>query len=228
MERRDITGKKYYKELSIKPVKQNIAHHCFIAIRTKLEPLDFFANIFLQTNYLFQLSKSPLEMIIKNDDFSFTLFEYQDTLSEHITFCIVNKSMDHEQYLFGKEETNACFVLHRKYWKQTTNQLVLSFEDDEIKEKEEEEEMDKEKKDWEAFKINMGEFSTNLTGNIDYVFPIEIRTYEILKPLFMYLSKMRFCNYTLIQPQDITNIDFFFPQWYAYTENANPSIDVIL
>jgi hypothetical protein len=227
MERRDITGKKYYKELSIKPIKQNIAHHCFIGIRTKLEPLDFFSSIFLQTNYLFQLSKSSLEMLVKNDRFSFCLFEYQDTLSEHIVFCIVNKSMCQEQYLFGKEEKNACFVLHRKYWKRMNNQLSLSFEEDKEEDKIEEE-IDKEQKEWDLFKTTMKKNSVNSAGNIDYLFPVEIRTYEILKPLFMYLSNMMFCNYTLINPRDITNIDFFFPQWYAYKEQSNPATDVIL
>jgi hypothetical protein len=224
MKKRDITGKKYYKELSIKPVKQNTDYHCFIAIRTKLELLDFFSHIFLQTNYLFQLSKSSLGMLIQNNYFSFRIFEYQDAFSDNLAFCIVNKSMHHEQYLFGKEEKNASFVLHQKYWKQSKNQLSLSFENDETAE----EEMDREKKDWNLFKTAMEKFSINLTGNIDYIFPVEIRTYEILKPLFLHLSRMRFLNYTLINPKDISRLDSFFPQWHTYTEQSSYSINIIL
>ncbi|MDR1182041.1 MAG: hypothetical protein LBL13_08710 [Bacteroidales bacterium] len=219
MEKRDITGKKYYKELSIKPVKRNMEHYCFIAVRTGKEPLEFFSTIFQQTNYLFQLSKSVLEMVARTDYFSFRSFEFQDTLSDNLAFCIVNKSTHQEQYLFGKDEKNACFVLHPKYWKSGRNQLSLPFSDMES-------DSEDEKNDWDLFKTDMGQFSTNLTKNIDYLFPVEIHTYEILKPLFLYFSKMKFLNYTLINPKDVTDIDSFFPHWFAHVEQSGKVMDI--
>jgi uncharacterized protein YnzC (UPF0291/DUF896 family) len=218
MEKRDITGKKYYKELSIKQIKQNMAHHCLIAVKTELDPLDFFSNIFIKSNYLFQLSKFTMEMVVENGYFSFRSFEFKDTLSDNIVFCIVNQSTYHERYLLGNDEKNSCFVLDQKYWKQMKNQLSLSFEDIE--------EIDGEKDDWNLFKANMGKSSVNLTGNIDYLFPVEIHTYEILKPLFLYLPQTEFLNYTLINPKDIANIDSFFFQWYTFVEKLNYITDI--
>jgi hypothetical protein len=204
MEKRDITGKKYYKELSIRPVKQNMEFYCFIAIRTKLEPLEFFADIYQRTNYLFQLSASMLE-IVKTDYFSFRSFEYQDTLSDHVPHCLVNKSTHHEQYLLGYEENKSCFVIQQKQRKRKNNQLSLPFEDDE-----ESVDNDIDKNDWDVFKSNMEKHSINLAGKIDYLFPVEIHTYEILQPLFLYLYKIDSLSYTLINAKDIIDIDVFF------------------
>jgi hypothetical protein len=219
MEKRDITGKKYYKELSIKPAKQNMAHHCFIAVRTELEPLEFFADIFQQTNYLFQLSRSALEVVSKTDYFSFRSFEFQDTLSDNLSFCIVNKSIHNEQYLFGRDEKNACFVLPQKYWKQKKNQLVLPFDDIG-------EDLEEEKNDWDLFKNDMERSSINLMGNIDYLFPVEIHTYEILKPLFLYFPKMKSLHYTLINSKDVIDIDSFFPPWNTHVEESGKFTDI--
>jgi hypothetical protein len=212
MERRDITGKKYYKELSIKPVKQNMDHYCFIAIRTKLEPLEFFAGIFQRTNYLFQLSTSMLEMVVKTNYVSFRAFEFQDTLSDYVVHCLMNRSIHNEYYLLGNDEKNTCFVIPGKRRKHN-NQLSLPFDDDD-----EETDTNKEKDDWDIFKTNMGKHSTNLAGKIDYLFPVEIRTYEILQPLFLYLPKMTFLSYMLINAKDIMGIDTFFHQWNAYLD----------
>ena len=119
MEKRDISGKKLYKKLSIKPVKHNLSHYCFIAIRTTCDnPLDFFTSIYQSTNYLFQLSKQNLDIAIHSQSFSFQSFEFQDIISEHIACCLVNKSQRKKQYLVGTNDKNSCYFL---YLPKTTN-----------------------------------------------------------------------------------------------------------
>ena len=209
MEKRDISGKKQYKEFLIKPFKKNLSHYCFVAVRTTFDPLDFFAGIFQYSNYLFQLSKQTLEVVKNSISFSFQSFEIQDTLSEHTAFCLVNKSIDKEQYLFGKNK-NACYILHQK---RTENQISLFFENEEDKA-----EQNIEEDGWNAFKNSMENTSVNLMGKIDYLFLVEIQTYEILKPLFLKFPDISFLNHQIINPKNINEIDSFLSLYYAHID----------
>jgi len=207
MEKRDISGRKYYKKLNIKPIRRNLSHYCLIAVRTTLDPLDFFAGIYQHSDYLFQLSEQTLDMEENTVCFSFQSFEYQDDLSEHSAFCIVNKSTDNEHYLLGKNK-NACYILPQK---RDKNQISFPFENEA-----ESAEKGMEEDDWNAFKTNMQNSSVNLMGKIDYLFPVDIQTYEILKPLFLTFSDIHFLNHQYINDKQVKNIDSFFSQYYVY------------
>ena len=206
MEKTDISGKKYYKEIKSPPFKWNLQHYCFIAVRTTLNPLDFFASIYQHSDYLFQLSEHNWEMVRDSVCFLFQLFEYQDTLSEHKAFCLVNKSMDKPQYLLG-ENKNSCYYLSQKW---TDNQISFSYEQEETATKK-----GREEDEWELFKKNMQNASVNLMDKIDYIFPVEIQTYEILKPLFKKFYTLNFLNHQLIPSKNIKQIDALLSQCYA-------------
>jgi len=148
--------------------------------------------------------------VVKNSiSFSFQSFEIQDTLSEHTAFCLVNKSIDKEQYLFGKNK-NACYILHQK---RTENQISLFFENEEDKA-----EQNIEEDGWNAFKNSMENTSVNLMGKIDYLFLVEIQTYEILKPLFLKFPDISFLNHQIINPKNINEIDSFLSLYYAHID----------
>jgi hypothetical protein len=190
----------------LKPFRWNLPHHCFIAVRTNSEPLDFFANIYRYSDYLFQLSEQTLNVGEEPLCFSFQSFEHKDILSEHTAFCIVNKSMEKPQYLLGIDK-NACYFLPQK---RTKNQISFSFEHNV-----EETEKGREEDDWEFFKKNMQDTSVNLMGKIDYLFPVEIQTYEILKSLFLKFSDLNFLNHQFINSKHIKDIGSFLSQCYA-------------
>lgn len=211
MEKRDISGKKQYKELLVKPFKRDLSHYCFVAVRTTLDPLDFFAGIFRDSNYLFQLSKQTFDIVQNSICFSFQSFEIQDVLPEYKAFCIINKSINKEQYLFGKNK-NVCYLLSQKW---SDNQISLSFEN----EVETTEQSDNEN-DWNTFKNSMVNTSVDLMGKIDYIFPVEIQTYEILKPLFLKFSNIEFLNHQIINPKSINEIDLFLSLFFEHIDKS--------
>ena len=211
MEKRDIFGKKQYKELLVRPFRRNLSHYCFIAVRTNLDPLDFFSAIYQHTDFLFQLSKQNLDRVVNSVCFSFQSFEYQDTLSEHRAFCFVNKSVNKEQYLFGKNK-NACYFLPQN---KTENQISFSFihEEEPVQKSREEDR-------WEDFKTHMQLSSVNLMGKMDYIFPVEIQTYEILKPLYSQFPNLFFLNHQFVDAKNIKDIDAFFSLYEEYIDET--------
>ena len=218
MEKRDIFGKKQYKELLIQPAKINLSHYCFIAIRTELEQsLNFFTSIYQNTNYLFQLSKSVFDIDVDDNCFSFRSFEFKDTVSEHSAFCLVNKSVRKKQYLFGKDDKRSCYILPKQ---KTKNQISFSFQQEN-----EPTEKSIDENDWDLFKRNIQDTSVNLMDKIDYIFPVEIRTYEILKPLFLNLPNIPFLNHQFIDPKNIRDMDTFFHQWCSYLDKLKDIIE---
>jgi len=209
MPRRDFTGKEFYKNIALHS-KLNDNHYCFIGIRTMLDSLDFFVKIFKDTNYLFELSGEPLEIPHHSEKFFFQSFLFHDTLSEHFIPCLVNKDTSDNQYLLGENKKNTCYVLNKSKKK---NQLLLSFEDEDEghegqeEEQENNEEITDELKVWMSFKETMSETSTNLMGRIDFLFPVKVQTYEILKPLFLKFSSLHYINYRLVFPREIKEYD---------------------
>ena len=205
MPRRDIIGKEFYKNIALRP-KLNENHYCFIGIRTQLNTLDFFVNIFRDTNFLFELSNEPLEIPNHSEKILFQPFLFHDTLSEHFIACLVNKDISDSQYLLGEKGSNICYNLNKSKKK---NQLFLSFEDEQESQELEEnsEEITDELKNWMSFKETMSETSTNLMGQIDFLFLVKVQTYEILKPLFLKFSSIRYINYRLIFPREIKEYD---------------------
>jgi hypothetical protein len=178
-------------------------------VRTTFEPLDFFAGIYQHSDYLFQLSEDSFEVEQNFVCYSFQSFEYQYNLSKRNVFCLVNKSIDEKQYLVGKSK-NSCYILPQKWDK---NQFTFPFENEEEKIKK-----NREEAEWELFKSNMKNTSVDLMGKIDYLFLVDIQTYEILKPLFLKFSDIHFLNHQFIDAKQVNEIDSFLSIFYAHSE----------
>jgi hypothetical protein len=223
MEKRDITGKKQYKELSIRPVRQNTERHAFILVKTQWATLDFFAEIHRQTDYLFGLSAQFFTTTVEDCPFVYRVFEYQDVLSEHIAFCIVNRDLDNRQFLLGSDENNACFVFQKK---KRTNQLLIDFD------KDDENPADildtREESNWNKFKTTMLKHSVLLSGNTDFVFPVDIRTYDILRPLFLKFKDIRTLDYMFIPAKSVMNVDLLMSRSVTFRDELNRSAPLFL
>jgi hypothetical protein len=208
MERRDIIGTKQYKELIVKPVRQNPAHHGFIAVRSTLSPLDFFSEIYQTTDYLFFLCRQPFEAFRDETSCGFSVFVHHDLFSEHSAVCMLNKDLSKNHALLGGHETDACFVIQKH---KIQNQLFLPFgQDGEHEEDILPTETDrKEENQWNHFLHTLTETSIDLKGKIDFVFPVSIRTYEILKPLFLKFKTLPSLHYMFIQAKTVAAFDAF-------------------
>ena len=214
MSKRDITGKEYYKEIAFSPIKHNLAHYCFIAVRTTLTSLDFFVELFKMTNYLFELSDSPLDIVIDSKNFIFQAFHCKDFQSEQLGICFLNGDIHKNHYLLGEKDEKACFSLAKM---KNRNQLSFSFEDLEKSEDTQNQDFDEEQ-NWTSFKELMQKKSTDLLGEADFLFPVSIQTYEILKPLFLEFPTMNFIHYRLISHAEITQVEALLMQWNHYYE----------
>ncbi|MDR1879210.1 MAG: hypothetical protein LBQ64_06580 [Bacteroidales bacterium] len=225
MEKRDITGKKQYKELSIRPVRHNTDHHAFILVKTAWATLDFFAEIYRQTDYLFGLSAQVFTTSVDSRSFAFRVFEYQDVLSEHIAFCIVNRDLDNKQFLLGSDEKNACFVFQKK---KRTNQLLIDFDKDDENPDQTDVLDTREESNWTKFKTTMLKNTVTLTGNTDFVFPVDIRTYDILRPLFLKIKDMHTLDYMFIPAKSVLNVDLFMSRSATFHDELNRSAPLFL
>ena len=213
MPQRDITGKEFYKEIAFRSIKRNADYYCFIALRTKLSLLDFFVDIFKKTDYLFKLSENSLQIVLDSQNFVFKVFQYQDPFSEQFSICFINKDSNRNKYLLGENSENAYFTLSKS---KNRNQLSFLFEDED-EEVQEEQNYD-EQKNWTSFKEIMQKKSVDLMGEIDFLFPLNIQTYEILKPLFLEFTNMDNIHYRLILPSEIEGVDALITQWKYFQE----------
>lgn len=214
MSKRDITGKEPYKEIVFRSIKRNSNNYCFIALRKKMSLLDFFVDIFKQSNYLFELSEHSLEIVLDSQNFVFKVFQYEDSDAKQFALCFINKEISKMQYLLGENIENVCFKLSKS---KNRNQLSFSFDDEEQEEQNMEEQYE-EQKDWASFKEAMRKKSVDLMGDIDFLFPINMQTYEILKPLFLEFANMENIHYRLIFPHEIDGVDALITQLDYFQE----------
>ena len=212
MPQRDITGKEFYKEIAFHSIKRNADYYCFIALRTKLSLLDFFVDIFKNTDYLFELSENSLQIVLDSQNSVFKVFQYQDPFSEQFSICFINKDSNRNKYLLGENTENVCFTLSKN---KNRNQLSFLFEEEE--EPQEEQNYD-EQKNWTSFKETMQKKSVDLMGKIDFLFPVNIQTYEVLKPLFLEFTTMDNIHYRLILPLEIEGVNALITQWEYFQE----------
>ena len=207
MPRRDVTGKEFHKDIILQSKKRDSDNYCFIGVRTTLDTVGFFLNIFNNTDYLFELSESSLDIVIDSENFVFKSFLFQDPLSKHIVLCFVNRDLNKNQYLLGEDEQNACFLLKKS---EKRNQLSFSFEEDTDEQQgigEDNYSIVDEETNWKHFKDTMSNTTVDLKGEINFLFPVKIQTYEILKPLFLELLNMQYITHRLIFPQEIEGVE---------------------
>ena len=215
MPRRDFTGKEFYKDTRFRSTERKADHYCFIGVRTSLDAVGFFLDIFKKTDYLFELSESSLEIVINSENFVFKSFLFQDPLSNHFVLCFVNKDLNKNRYLLGGDAQNACFLLKKS---KKRDQLSFSFEEEQQEIREDSYSIMDEETSWAQFKETMSNTAIGLSGEIDFLFPIKIHTYEILKPLFLEFAKMQDITYRLVFPREIEGVDALITQWEHFYE----------
>ena len=197
----DIFGIKPYKNVRVKSLKPNWGHCFIVAVRTDADILTFSKMLYTEANYLFYIAKERFQ--IKTADFQ--AFIYNDILSENKVFYLQNTGFESDKTILGYQ-TNALFPLKRQKRKRK-NQLSFLFE----KENADLSEPNcNEMQNWHDFKADLAENSVDTMGKIDYLFPIQIATYEIIKPLLLHFPKMREMNYMLIEPERLSDAATFF------------------
>ena len=221
MSKTDIFGKKPYRNTQIKSSKPVLEHCYVLAIRTDADILRFSKMIFIETNYLFYISRDKFRMKGLDKQSKFQSFVHKDIISDNKVFYLQNTGYKSNKVILGYED-NALFQLRRQKQKQR-NQLSLFFEGEDVNLTEFNQTMDAEIQNWYDFKENLLKNSVDIMGKIDYLFPVRIETYEIVKPLLQYFPKMHEINYMLIEPERIENALSFFMYIDLMTERINSS-----
>ena len=203
MPQRDITGKEFYKNINFRSKKRDSDNYCFIGVRTDLDTVGFFLDVFNNTGYLFELSESSLDIVIDSENFVFKSFVFKDSLSKYFMLCFVNQDFAKNQYLLGEDELNACFLLEKS---KKRNQLSFSFENEQEIGDDNCSVMDEEM-NWKHFKETMLNTTIDLKREINFLFPVKIQTYEVLKPLFLKFTNMQHLTHRLIFPHEIEGVE---------------------
>ena len=216
MPKRDITGKEFYKDITLRSKKRETDNYCFIGVRTTFDMLGFFLEIYNNTDYLFELSEFSLDVVIDSENFVFKSFLFKDSLSPHFALCFVNMDFNKNHYLLGGNHKNSCFLLKKS---AKRNQLSFSFEEEGVPSAIDEE------KNWTQFKENMSDMTVDLMGEINFLFPVKIQTYEILKPLFLEFANMEQIIHRLILPHEIEGVDALRTQLDYFEEELMKEIE---
>ena len=138
---------------------------------------------------------------------------HKDILSDNRVFYLQNTGFESDRTILGYGD-NALIPIKRQK-RKPKNQISLYFEEKETDSTEEE---NSEIQDWHDFKDNLYRNSVDILGKIDYLFPIQIETYEIVKPFLQHLPKMHEVNYMLLEPEQIKNAATFFKHINLMTE----------
>jgi len=205
MAKTDIFGKKPYKNTPIRSAKPIWDYCCVLALRTDADMLRFSKMIYTETNYLFYISQNRFRVEELDKSATFQAFIHKDILSDNKVFYLQNTGFESDRTLLGYGD-NALFPIKRQKRKQK-NQISLYFEEEEADSTEEE---SGEIQDWHDFKADLYRNSVDIMSKIDYLFPIQIETYEIVKPFLQHLPKMHEVNYMLLEPERFENADTFF------------------
>ncbi|MCL2130981.1 MAG: hypothetical protein FWH36_00780 [Lentimicrobiaceae bacterium] len=219
MQKTDIFGKKPYRNVEVKQLKPFLEYCYVLAVRTDADMLSFSKIIYAATNYLFYIS--PLRFQFGKSDKSpkFQSFIYKDIVTNYKLFYLQNTDFQSNTTILGYGE-DALFQLKQQV-KKSKNQATLSLEDENDTTQSAQDENSEEVKDWKTLKANLTKNSVNIMGKIDYLFPIQIETYEILMPLLQHFPKMQRINYMLIEPKQINDAISFFTHIDLMEEQIN-------
>ena len=220
MSKTDIFGKKPYRNIQIKAAKAMLDYCYVLAIRTDADILLSKA-ILMETNYLFYISKDKFQLNELDKSSAFQSFVHKDIISDNKVFYLQNTGFESNRRILGYGNT-ALFQLKRQKQKRR-NQTALFFEEEEVDFMKQNQELDAEIQNWHDLKENLRKNSVDIMEKIDYLFPVRIETYEIVKPLLQYLPKMNEINYMLLEPERIENAKTFFTHIDLMTERINSS-----
>ena len=220
MSKTDIFGKKPYREIQVKSAKPDLLHRYVLAVRTDADSLSFSKTIFTETNYLFYISQNRFHTEELNKFSEFQSFIHEDNISDNKIFYLQNVGFESGKHILGYED-NSLFQIKGKN-KKRKNQLslLLEEEDADLMDFIQENDID-EIQNWHNLKADLSKKSVNIMGKIDYVFPIRIETYEIVKPLLQHFPKMQAFNYMLLEPKQIHDAASFFMYMDLITEQIH-------
>lgn len=209
METTDIFGKKPYKNTHVKSAKPSLDYCYVLAMRSSADRLSFSKMIYTQTQYLFYISQERFQVKELDKQIEFQPFIHKDIISDNKVFYLQNESVDAKKLLLGING-DALFQLKQKKQKRK-NQSSFFFEEETMDFDTLNQETDNsEIRQWLDLKKSLALNAVNIAGKIDYLFPLRIETYEIIKPLLEYLPKMSEISYMLIEPKEIENAISFF------------------
>jgi len=220
MAKTDIFGKKPYKNMRVKSAKPSLGFCFVIAVRTDADMLSFYKMIYTKTHYHFYISQNRFQ-IEESDKFAeFQSFIHKDIISDNKVFYLQNTSFESDKHILGYDK-NALFQLKQEKRKRR-NQLSVYFEEEtdsltELKQ----ENYSNEIQNWYDFKDDLAKNSVDIMGKIDYLFPIRIETYEIIKPMLQHFPKMKEINYMLIEPEKIKDAISLFWSIDLMTQRIN-------
>jgi len=220
MSKTDIFGKKPYREIRLKLAKVDLTYRYVLAIRTDADILVFPKMIYNETNYLFYISPKESQEENKDKLSDFQLFIHNDTVLAYTVFYLRNTNFDLNKRILGYDDS-ALFQIKRPPQKQK-NQTTLILEKKADFMDFTSEDCGDEVQNWYDFKADLAQKSVDVMGKIDYIFPIQIETYEMLKPLLQQFSKMQELNYMLLEPKQINDAQSFFMHVDLITERINP------
>jgi hypothetical protein len=216
----DIFGKKPYKEIQVKSVKPDLASRYVLAIRTNADILSFSKMIYTETNYLFYISPDRFQAEELDRLSEFQSFIYKDIVSDNKVFYLQNTGLGSDKQILGYGN-NALFQIRRKK-KKRKNQISLSFEEEAADAIDFMQETHGDGiQNWHDFKADLAQKSVDVMGKIDYIFPLQMETYEIVKPLLQHFSKMQEINYMLLEPKQINDAVSFFMYMDLMMERIN-------
>ena len=224
MSKTDIFGKKPYRETEVKSAKPDLAYRYVLAIRTNANMLSFSKMIYNATNYLFSISpdRFQAEDLDKFAAFQFSI--HKDIISDHKVFYLQNTDSELNKQILGYKE-NALFQI-KKQKQRPKNQISLLLEEknDDLMKFMQEDYRDS-IENWHDFKAEITKKSVDVMGKIDYLFPIQIETYEIVKPLLQHFPQMQEFNYMLLEPRQIEDAASFFMYMDLMTEQINSAAE---
>jgi hypothetical protein len=215
MAKTDIFGIKPYKNTWAKPPKPIWGYRYVLAIRTDADMLSFSKMIYTETNYLFYISQNRFQVEELDKTAAFQAFIHKDIISENKVFYLQNTGFESDRTILGYGG-NALFPIKPQKRKQK-NQITLSFEEEDA----DLAELDGDEiRNWYDFKDDLAKKSVNILNKINYLFPVQIETYEIVKPLLQHLYKMHEINYMLLEPEQIENAASFFRHIHLMAEQV--------
>jgi len=219
MAKTDIFGIKPYRNTQVKSAKLNLGHCFVVAVRTDAEVLAFSTMLYTEANYLFSISEKRFQVKELNELLEFQSGIYKDIVSDNKLFYIQNTDFKLNKNVLGYNSQSLFQI--KKLRRRRKNQLSLFFEKEEkVDLNELKRQSVSEIQNWSDFKADLAGNAVDVMDKIDYLFPIQIETYEIIKPLLLLFPKMTDINYMLIEPERISDAISFF----MYIDQMNESI----
>lgn len=216
-------GIKKAKVFRIKKTDDRLTEAYLLLVRTELPSMVFFIHLLKTTNYLFtayhlqndnNMNKSSENKAVFSEFYA-TYFFDDLAFDWPYHFCFKNISFNGKNKLFGLDDT-AKFRITEENIPTTNptdlpNQTFLPFDFEEENQHEEHlfSKGNFEIEEWNDFIKEMKSHSISLQNNFNYVFPIEIFSYQALKPFFLHLHKLDILQYQMVKYDQVKNIETF-------------------